>query len=107
MIGMSGIEISANSSRAQIASAVNLVIQVGRLADGRRRVMSVAELTGMEGETISMQEIFRFKMTGRGDAGEVHGHFEATGIRPKFLSTALDYGIDIPAELFRPQLRLG
>jgi pilus assembly protein CpaF len=107
MIGMSGIEISASSSRAQIASAVNVVIQVGRLADGRRRVMSVAELTGMEGETISMQEIFRFKMTGRGDAGEVLGHFEATGIRPKFLSTALDYGIDIPAELFRPQLRLG
>ena len=107
MIGMSGIEISASSSRAQIASAVNVVVQVGRLADGRRRVMSVAELTGMEGETISMQVIFRFKLTGRGDGGEVLGHFEATGIRPKFLSTAADFGIEIPAELFRPQLRLG
>jgi pilus assembly protein CpaF len=107
MIGMSGIEISSNSSRAQIASAINVVIQVGRLADGRRKLMSVSELTGMEGDTISMQEIFRFKMTGRSDAGEVQGHFEATGIRPKFLSTAADQGIEIPAELFRPQLRLG
>ena len=107
MIGMSGIEISSSSSRAQIASAVNVVVQVGRLADGRRRLMSVAELTGMEGETISMQEIFRFRLTGRGDNGEVLGHFEATGIRPKFLATAADHGIDIPAELFRPQLRLG
>jgi pilus assembly protein CpaF len=107
MIGMSGIDISSNSSRAQIASAVNVVIQVGRLADGRRKLMSISELTGMEGDTISMQEIFRFKMTGRGDGGEVLGHFEATGIRPKFLSTAADHGIEIPAELFRPQLRLG
>jgi len=107
MIGMSGIEISASSARAQIASAVNVVVQVGRLSDGRRRVMSVSELTGMEGETISMQEIFRFKLTGRSDAGDVLGHFEATGIRPKFLSTAFDHGIEIPAELFRPQLKLG
>jgi pilus assembly protein CpaF len=107
MIGMSGIDISSSSSRAQIASAINLVIQVGRLADGRRKVLSLSELTGMEGETISMQEIFRFKQTGRSDAGDVLGHFEATGIRPKFISTAADQGIEIPAELFRPQLRLG
>jgi pilus assembly protein CpaF len=107
MIGMSGIEISAGSARAQIASAVNVVVQVGRLSDGRRRVMSVSELTGMEGDTISMQEIFRFKLTGRSDGGDVLGHFEATGIRPKFLSTALEHGIEIPAELFRPQLKLG
>src|SRR6476661_2412494 len=65
MIGMAGLDISARSARAQIASAINVVVQVGRLSDGRRKVMSISEITGMEGETITMQEIFRFKMTGR------------------------------------------
>jgi pilus assembly protein CpaF len=107
MIGMSGIEISAASARAQIASAVNIVIQIGRHADGRRRMLSLAEITGMEGQTISMQEIFRYKMTGRSEDGTVLGHFEATGIRPKFLQNAVEHGIDLPTELFRPDLRLG
>jgi pilus assembly protein CpaF len=107
MIGMSGIEISATSARAQIASAVNIVIQIGRQADGRRRMLSLSEVTGMEGQTISMQEIFRYKMTGRSEGGDVLGHFEATGIRPKFLQNAAEHGIDLPAELFRPDLRLG
>ena len=107
MIGMSGIEISASSARAQIASAVNIVIQIGRQADGRRRMLSLAEITGMEGQTISMQEIFRFKMTGRSEAGDVLGHFEATGIRPKFLQNTAEHGIDVPVELFRPDMRLG
>ncbi len=66
MIGMSGIDISATSARAQIASAINVVIQIGRQADGRRRLLSLSEIVGMEGPTITMQEIFRFKMTGRG-----------------------------------------
>lgn len=107
MIGMSGIEISAASSRAQIASAIDVVIQIGRQADGRRRLLSLSEVTGMEGPTITMQEIFRFKMTGRGENGEVLGHFEATGIRPKFLQQASEHGIELPAELFRPSLRIG
>ena len=107
MIGMSGIDITAKSSRAQIASALNVVVQVGRLSDGRRKVKSLSELTGMEGETITMQEIFRFKMTGRDDDGTVQGHFEATGIRPKFLQDAEAHGIKLPAELFRPEMRIG
>jgi len=107
MIGMSGVEISASSARAQIASAVNIVIQIGRQADGRRRMLSLAEVTGMEGQTISMQEIFRYKMTGRSEGGDVLGHFEATGIRPKFLQNAAEHGIALSAELFRPDLRLG
>ncbi len=106
MIGMSGIEISPRSARAQIASAINCVVQVGRLADGGRRVLSVSEITGMEGETITMQEIFRYKLTGRGPEGQVLGHFEATGIRPKFLADAINHGIELPAELFRPDLRI-
>jgi pilus assembly protein CpaF len=105
MIGMSGIDISPRSARAQIASAINIVVQVGRLSDGRRRVMSISEVTGMEGETITMQEIFRFKMSGRDHDNAVLGHFEATGIRPKFLNDATAHGIELPAELFRPDVR--
>ena len=106
MIGMSGIDMSSRSARAQIASAINVVIQVGRLSDGRRRVMSLSELTGMEGETITMQEIYRFKISGRDADNNVIGRFEATGIRPKFLADAAANGIDLNAELFRPDFGL-
>ncbi|AKM11560.1 CpaF family protein [Croceicoccus naphthovorans] len=102
MIGMSGIDISAKSSRAQIATAINVVVQVGRLADGRRRVLSLSEITGMEGETITMQEIYRFKISGRDEHNNVIGRFEATGIRPKFHAEAVSAGITLPPELFRP-----
>ncbi len=102
MIGMSGIDISAASSRAQIASAIDVVIQIGRQSDGRRRLLSISEITGMEGEVITMQEIFRFKITGRDENDMVRGHFEATGIRPKFMGELADRGIHLPADLFRP-----
>lgn len=107
MIGMSGIDISPAAARAQIASAINIVVQIGRQADGRRRLLSLSEVVGMEGPTVTMQEIFHFKMTGRGEDGSVLGYFEATGIRPKFLQQAQEMGMDLPAELFRPALRLG
>ncbi|QDZ08646.1 CpaF family protein [Sphingomonas panacisoli] len=102
MIGMSGIDIAPRSARAQIASAINVVIQVGRLADGNRRLLSVSELIGMEGEVVTMQEIFRFRLTGRGDGGEVLGRFEATGIRPHFMRELEDRGISLPADIFNP-----
>ncbi len=105
MIGMSGIDISPRSARAQIASAINVVVQVARMVDGHRRVTSLSEVTGMEGDTITMQEIYRYKITGRNEDGTVIGHFEATGIRPKLLSEAVAYGINLPAELFRPELQ--
>ena len=106
MIGMSGIEISPSSARAQIASAIDVVVQVARLADGRRKVVSLAEVTGMESSTITMQEIFRFKVTGRSENNEVIGHFEATGIRPKLLQDASANGFDLPPDLFRPDLKI-
>jgi pilus assembly protein CpaF len=106
MIGMSGVEISSKSARAQIASAMNIVIQIERLVDGHRRIVSVSELTGMEEETISMQEIFHFKATGRKPDGTVLGHFEATGIRPKFLSESAAYGVTLSPEIFRPETQL-
>jgi len=106
MIGRCGVDIPLRSARAQIASALNVVIQVSRLSDGRRKLMSLSELTGMEGDVITMQEIFRFKMSGRDEKGRVLGHFEATGIRPKFMSELADRGIALPADLFRPDQRI-
>ena len=106
MIGMSGIDISPRSARAQIASALNVVIQIGRLSDGRRRLLSLSEIVGMEGETITMQEIFRFRMMGRDENNMVIGHFEATGIRPKLLEDLSAYGVSLNADLFRPDKRI-
>jgi len=106
MIGMSGIDMSARAARAQIASAINVVIQIGRLSDGRRRLMSLSEITGMEGDVITMQDIFRFRMTGRDAENQVLGHFEATGIRPKFLDILSAHGIELSSELFRPDRKI-
>ena len=105
MIGMSGLDVPARSARAQIASAIHIVIQIGRLSDGRRRIVSLAEITGMEGEVITMQEVFRYRQTGLGANGEVLGHFEATGIRPRFVDELGAHGITLPNDLFRPDAR--
>jgi len=105
MIGMSGIDIPAKSARAQIASAIQVVIQVARLADGRRKVVSLSELTGMEGDVVTMQEIFRFRQTGVSGEGQVIGKFEATGIRPRFLEHVMSHGISLSADLFRPDAK--
>ena len=106
MIGMSGIDISPRSARAQIASAINVVIQIGRLSDGRRKLLSLSELTGMEGETITMQEIFRFQISGRNEQGQVQGQFEAAGIRPKFAAALQTQGINLNPTLFDPRADL-
>jgi pilus assembly protein CpaF len=105
MIGMSGIDVPARSARAQIASAMNVIIQVARLADGRRKLVSVSELTGMEGDVVTMQEIFRFRQTGVNNEGLVQGKFEATGIRPRFLEQVMSHGISVSPDLFRPDAK--
>jgi len=106
MIGMSGIDIPARSARAQISSALNVVIQIGRLSDGRRKLLSLSELTGMEGDVVTMQEIFRFRQTGVAADGQVLGKFEATGIRPKFIEQVMAHGVTLSADLFRPDAKL-
>jgi pilus assembly protein CpaF len=106
MIGMSGIDISPRSARAQIASALHVVVQIGRLSDGRRRLLSLSEIVGMESETITMQEIFRFKMAGRDENNMVIGHFEATGIRPKLMDELAAHGISLSPDLFRPDRKV-
>ena len=102
MIGMSGIDVPPRSARAQIASAMHVVVQVGRLSDGRRKLLSLSELSGMEGEVITMQEIFRFRQTGVGTDGMVQGRFEASGIRPRFLEQVMAHGVSLSPDLFRP-----
>ncbi|MGI8932141.1 MAG: CpaF family protein [Sphingomicrobium sp.] len=102
MVGMSGIDIPARSARAQIASAIHVVIQVARLSDGRRKLISLAELSGMEGDVITMQEIFRYRQTGISTDGMVQGRFEATGIRPRFLEQVMAHGVSLSPDLFRP-----
>jgi pilus assembly protein CpaF len=105
MVGMAGLDMPARSTRNQIASAIHVVVQVSRLADGRRKLVSLSELTGMEGEVVTMQEIFHFRQTGMSADGHVQGRFEATGIRPRFLDQVLAHGITLSSELFRPDMK--
>ncbi|HKV35789.1 MAG TPA: CpaF family protein [Pyrinomonadaceae bacterium] len=99
MIQMTGMRLSDRAMRQQIASAVHLVIQVARLTDGTRRIMSISEITGMEGDTMAMQEIFQFERAGIDSAGKVLGRFRGTGIRPRFAERLKQYGMQLPAFL--------
>lgn len=102
MLGMTGMPMTVMSIRNQIANAIGLIVQLSRLSDGKRKITSVAEITGMEGEIIQMQEIYKFVRTGIDDEGNIQGHFEATGIRPRFLDTLSDMGITFPGSHFDP-----
>ncbi|HYF55005.1 MAG TPA: CpaF family protein [Salinarimonas sp.] len=102
MIGMAGLPMSQTSIRGQIAAAIRLVVQLSRLADGKRRVTSVAEITGMEGDIIQMQEIYKFVRTGTAPDGTIEGHHVATGLRPRFLAELQSHGVQIPGSAFDP-----
>ena len=88
--------------RQQISSAIGVVVQVARLTDGKRKVISITEITGMEGDMITVQEIFTFRQTGTNDKGGVVGHFCATGVRPRFVERLRNFGIEVPENLFDP-----
>jgi pilus assembly protein CpaF len=102
MIGMAGLPMTIASIRGQIASAIRLIVQLSRLSDGKRKVTSIAEVTGLEGDIIQMQEIFKFVRTGTGPDNSVIGHFQATGVRPRFLNDLVAMGIKIPGTYFDP-----
>ncbi len=95
MIGMAGLDIPARSIRQQIAAAVNVVIQVERMDDGRRRVVSISEVVGMEEDVITMNEIFRFRRKGKSPDGQIIGDFETTGLRPRYLEQMKARGLDV------------
>ena len=102
MIGMAGMPMTVASIRGQIASAIKVIVQLSRLSDGKRKVTSVAEITGLEGDIIQMQEIFKYVRTGTGPDGSVIGHFQASGVRPRFLAELTAMGIKIPSSYFDP-----
>jgi pilus assembly protein CpaF len=105
MIGMAGLELSPRSIRQQIASAINVVVQVERLEDGNRKLVSISEIVGMEEEVISMQEIFRFRRQGLGKDGLVKGEYETTGVRPRFMDVLAARGMELPSITFAPARR--
>jgi pilus assembly protein CpaF len=100
MVAMANLNIPERAIRAQIASAVNLIVQVSRMADGTRKVTSISEVTGMEGDIITMQDIFVFERSGIGANGKVTGRFRATGIRPKCSERLATAGMPLRADMF-------
>jgi len=102
MIAMAGIEMPIKAVRSQISSAVNLIVQASRLQDGSRRMTSITEITGMEGDVISMQEVFRFQRTGLTPDNKIIGHFTATGVRSNFSERFRMWGYDLPAHIYEP-----
>lgn len=102
MVSMSGATFPIKALRQQIASAIDVVIQLERQEDGKRRLVSVQEINGMEGEIITMTEIFAFERRGIGEHGEVLGDYRATGMVPSFRDVLAKRGIELPLELFRP-----
>ena len=102
MIAMAGIEMPLKAVRSQIASAVNLIVQASRLQDGSRRMVSVTEITGMEGDVISMQEVFRYERLGLAPDGKIIGRFNATGVRSHYSDRFKQWGYDLPPSIFDP-----
>jgi len=105
MVSMAGFSLPIKAMRQQIASAIDVVVQAARLTDGTRRLMSVQEITGMEGDIINMQEIYTFKRTGVNSEGKITGYFAATGVRPKFCERLAAFGLALPDDLFDPSRR--
>ena len=102
MIGMAGMPMTIASVRGQIAAAIRMIVQLQRLSDGKRKVTSIAEITGIEGDILQMQEIYKYVRTGTAPDGIVEGHFQATGVRPRFLAELVARGINIPGAYFDP-----
>ena len=102
MIAMGATNLPERAMRQQIAAAINLVVQQTRLTDGSRKVTSVSEITGMEGDIITMQELYAFRQIGIANDGTVQGHFAATGLRPRFGERLKSFGIVLSDSLFDP-----
>jgi len=105
MVGMAGANLTLLATRQQVAAAINVIIQVSRLVDGTRKIISIQEITGMEGETIAMQEIYGFKQTGVDEQGKVRGYFYATGVIPTFMQRLKAYGAALLESDFDPTVR--
>lgn len=105
MAAMSGLNLPEKAIRQQSASAINIIVQISRLSDGTRKVMSISEITGMEGDVVTIQEVFAFKKSGIGENGAVLGEFLPSGIRPRCTEQLLTAGIQLPTSMFRPEMK--
>ena len=103
MVAMANLEISNEFMRRFIASAIDLIIQISRFPDGTRKIISIHEITGMEGNVITMQEIFSFRQTGMDEEGKIKGHFRFHGVRPRFIDKFTVAGISVPRDIFDPE----
>jgi len=101
MVMMSGMDLPSRAIREQVASAIHIIIQVGRLTDGSRKVVSVSEVQGMEGNVIVLQDLFAFQQKGVGEGGKVLGMMQATGMVPKFAERFSASGVHLPTEIFK------
>lgn len=106
MVGMAGMPMTHESIRSQIASAIDIIVQTQRLSDGGRRVISISELTGMEGNVVQLQELYHFVRRDVGADGQIVGEFRATGIRPRFAQEAATLGFHFGKDAFNPQVAL-
>jgi len=106
MVMMSGMDLPSRAIREQVASAVHVIIQIGRMSDGSRKVVSVSEVQGMEGNVIVMQDLFTYQQKGVGEGGKVLGTMQATGMVPKYLDRFNSAGIHLPNEIFKRQADL-
>jgi pilus assembly protein CpaF len=106
MVSMAGFELPIKAVRQQFSSAVNVIVQGARLTGGPRKILQISEVTGMEGETITLQDIFIYKQEGVGQDGKAFGSFHATGIRPTFLDRFKAYGVPLNMRLFEPRVLL-
>ncbi len=102
MVAMAGVEMPMKAIRGQIASAIDVIVQVTRLSDGSRRMMSITEITGMEGDVVAMQDIFKFERTGMAEDGKVIGNYVSCGVRSSFSERFAQWGVKLPNDLFAP-----
>jgi pilus assembly protein CpaF len=103
LVSMAGFNLAAKAMRHYVSSALDVIIQIARLSDGTRKLISLQEVVGMEGDLITLQELFTFQQTGLGENRRVKGRFKATGVRPKFAERLAAKGVALPPELFDPQ----
>jgi len=104
MVSMAGMNFPVRAMREQISSALDILVQIGRLVGGRRKIVNIAEITGMEGDTVCLNDIFRFQQEGVDANGNAYGRFESCGVRPRLVDKLIAQGVDMPADLFQRRI---
>ncbi|MHC5185517.1 MAG: ATPase, T2SS/T4P/T4SS family, partial [Planctomycetota bacterium] len=104
MVSMAGMSIPVKAIREQISSALDVLVQIGRMVGGRRKIVSIAEITGMEGDTVCLNDIFRFQQQGVDESGNAFGQFQSCGVRPQLVNKLIAQGVALPADLFQKRI---